>query len=254
MRICIALTCLLLLLAGCGDPPKTVRAKSAIRIGNTVYHGKNIRLRMNKEHTHIEIKADSVVTSSQDPQDLADDDKWMVSSPPKNETYVDVLDNPCTWYRRDLRVYYTKEAVKEGLPDLFQQAFSLWNAGLDNKLSLMRISNQTFADITVGIDHGELNKLPNAGAGTQSDIAGKSHLWSQLFFKTKYLTQEVVIHEVGHMLGLEGHSDNVNDIMWPNTETTATKPTTRDLATLRYLYAHRQHPDLNAPVREGTIQ
>jgi predicted Zn-dependent protease len=67
--------------------------------------------------------------------------------------------------------------------------------------------------------------------------------------QTEWLHQ-MTLHYAGHALGLKGHSDQATDVMFavPKeklTETTVTKPTQRDLETLRQLYARPANVVLN---------
>jgi predicted Zn-dependent protease len=49
---------------------------------------------------------------------------------------------------------------------------------------------------------------------------------------------KISLHELGHLLGITGHSKNPHDIMFP-TITTAIKPSARDIATLSALYSQK---------------
>ncbi len=48
----------------------------------------------------------------------------------------------------------------------------------------------------------------------------------------------VAIHEIGHALGLNGHTKDLNDVMYPTTQFTqvGVHPSARDVATIRTLY------------------
>ena len=48
----------------------------------------------------------------------------------------------------------------------------------------------------------------------------------------------VAIHEIGHAIGLNGHTKDLNDVMYPTTEFTriGIHPSARDVATVRTLY------------------
>jgi predicted Zn-dependent protease/Flp pilus assembly protein TadD len=56
---------------------------------------------------------------------------------------------------------------------------------------------------------------------------------------------KISLHELGHLLGIVGHSKNPHDIMFP-TPTMASAPSERDMATIQQLYAHK--PDISNPV------
>jgi len=56
---------------------------------------------------------------------------------------------------------------------------------------------------------------------------------------------KISLHELGHLLGIAGHSKNPQDIMFP-TLTTTSAPSERDLATIQQVYAHK--PDISNPV------
>jgi predicted Zn-dependent protease len=49
------------------------------------------------------------------------------------------------------------------------------------------------------------------------------------------LVERLVMHELGHVLGLAQHSPNTSDLMW-NGEPTASAPSVRDASTVQVLY------------------
>ena len=50
----------------------------------------------------------------------------------------------------------------------------------------------------------------------------------------------VAIHEIGHALGINGHTKDPNDVMYPNTSFTqiGVHPSARDIATIRTMYCN----------------
>ena len=45
------------------------------------------------------------------------------------------------------------------------------------------------------------------------------------------------IYEIGHALGMGGHSDNRSDVMYGKSGTYNTRPTARDIRTLERIYS-----------------
>jgi len=64
--------------------------------------------------------------------------------------------------------------------------------------------------------------------------------------------EQVCLHEIGHALGLSGHSPNAQDIMYPSEELSADarKLTERDLRTLAHLY----DPQVVPSARPGSVE
>lgn len=59
-------------------------------------------------------------------------------------------------------------------------------------------------------------------------------------YKNKMLSKDevyaVAVHEIGHALGIMGHSSNRNDIMYPNTNVIGIHASARDFNTIREFY------------------
>jgi tetratricopeptide (TPR) repeat protein len=64
-------------------------------------------------------------------------------------------------------------------------------------------------------------------------------------FNTQQL-KSIALHEIGHAMGLRGHSTNPRDIMYPSMTPQATGLSARDVNTARALY--RLRPDISNPI------
>lgn len=62
----------------------------------------------------------------------------------------------------------------------------------------------------------------------------------------------VALHEVGHALGIKGHSANPKDIMYPNVQPGVVHLSSRDISTMRLLY--QQKPTITNPVGIHLVQ
>lgn len=122
-------------------------------------------------------------------------------------------------------------------------AFKEWMIAAGNCIRFVDAKDQAIANITVTF-HPELNGL-QAGV-THHRSAGKYMVKADIklrymrFGHNKKLTQEqmyaVAVHEIGHALGIMGHSSNRNDIMYPTTNIIGIHASNRDVGTIREFY------------------
>lgn len=131
------------------------------------------------------------------------------------------------------------------------EAFDTWDKVTNHKLSWSQVSNPQAADITIrwtdavterteGTEAGRTAAVtrlnPMTGLGT---ISGAKMLFLTRLPQRQFSDDEVrktCLHEVGHALGLQGHSSNRNDIMYYAVSPTQGQLTARDVATMNKLY------------------
>lgn len=136
---------------------------------------------------------------------------------------------------------------------LVQRAFQQWSQASNGLLRFALVSTPEEADITVRwvrqLEHNRLGQSPFKAMGNvivQSDVVlathepdGKTRLNEQTLYA-------IALHEIGHALGLQGHSPNPGDMMYyAMGEQPVTQLSQRDRNTLTMLY-HLQADIQNA--------
>jgi len=127
-------------------------------------------------------------------------------------------------------------------------AFREWMIASNNCVRFVDAKERTRANITVTF-HPELNGL-QAGV-TNHYSAGKYMVKADIklrymrFGHNKKLTQDqmyaVAVHEIGHAIGILGHSSNRNDIMYPTTDIIGIHASNRDVNTIRQFYCTNKY-------------
>lgn len=130
-------------------------------------------------------------------------------------------------------------------------AFNTWDQVTNHKLSWSQVSSPQDADITIrwtdavterveGTEAGRTAAVtrlnPATGLGT---ISGAKMQFLTRLPQRQFSDDEVkktCLHEVGHALGLQGHSTNRNDIMYYAVSPTQGTLTSRDINTMNKLY------------------
>ncbi len=133
-----------------------------------------------------------------------------------------------------------------------RRGLDVWCAALENQLSYTQITNKEQADIRVSW----VNNIDSQGYSEEGRTAYTAGLMTphyqgdridymdvkiatfDIFGKPQNSEQihAVAIHELGHSLGLMGHSDQPGDIMYSENRSVI-KPSLRDVVTIRRLYA-----------------
>lgn len=169
------------------------------------------------------------------------------TAPPNNDNYfanIKLENNYVRWNKFPINVYVSpcNEAT------IIRNAFMQWEKATSNIVSFNFVGNIGGAQITVSTVENlpiEYKKGSEAGLATvnaKNNIIYKAHID---ILKTNPQTNEpfehntiltTTMHEVGHALGLQGHSPNDNDLMSAVNHLSSKKITKRDLNTLKMLY------------------
>lgn len=149
-----------------------------------------------------------------------------------------------------LKIYVSKCS---GCPEYYEtavyKAFEQWNVVTDGYFTFKFVQKPENADIRVSfIDiDGRVCSGSMGLAGLQSFSYTNNLLTnvsiklykkdcSSNFYRSD-LYATTVMHEIGHVLGLGGHSPNENDLMYSSHITNLIKPSVADINTLRILYS-----------------
>lgn len=130
--------------------------------------------------------------------------------------------------------------------DVIIAGFNRWPAATGNVISYAIVSNAADANITVstavvprpagetetGSTHVDANNGTLSGATTQVDV------WMDITNdELNFGQRTTAAHEFGHMLGIAGHSDNPNDLMYAAHGPVDDIPlSVRDINTIKTLY------------------
>jgi len=137
-------------------------------------------------------------------------------------------------------------------PDYIRKAFNEWQDTSNGKISWQEVSSPNQADVVAawtanakpngpGVEAGEtkctigVNRITKEQSIIHANISVLTTLMGRSFSDTD--TYKTCLHEVGHAIGMEGHSSTPSDIMYPvlnNSQTPYLKP--RDINTMAALY------------------
>lgn len=191
------------------------------------------------------------------------------ASNPQLPDYLELVtaDEVCRWpvTKLPIKVFIDTGARVSGFRPSFRTdligAFDTWVAASGNKLSYSLVPAKEQADI---VCEWTSDPAEVAETGTQAE-RGMSHVFTNkegIYKGTlKVLTlpalesgvlsdddmKKACLHEVGHLLGLQGHSTNNHDVMFFTIDTSTVWPvlTKRDKLTITKLY--EKYPILGSP-------
>ncbi len=125
---------------------------------------------------------------------------------------------------------------------ILKSAFTEWQNALGQKIKFAYTHDSNKTDILVtwenrseGLEVGHQDITWNNNTLTNADIViTLSNPQGRVF--TNGELRHIALHEIGHALGIRGHSGNPNDIMYPSLQANITHLSARDIATIRDLY------------------
>jgi hypothetical protein len=159
--------------------------------------------------------------------------------------YVNELAAARHWEKSVVTVSYVPPApdslgVVHDVAPLVQQAVELWNQKINPAVRLEFVGDNTHpADITV--QWTTFTNMPVDAVGrtdvtyrSTDEILSTAKVQIEASLPDTYQVQ-VIAHELGHSLGIDGHSTNAADLMYGNAHLPATV-TTRDQNTILWTY------------------
>lgn len=157
-----------------------------------------------------------------------------------NNNYLNELTHYAVWKQSQrITVWVQPSPYAPGIYDAFRE----WMVAGGGCLKFIDSNTEKNANIRVYF----VERLSGNKAGvTYHRSAGKYMVSADItigykdLYKDRYLSKEeiyaVAVHEIGHALGIMGHSSDRNDIMYPNTNNIGIHASARDFNTIREFY------------------
>lgn len=157
-----------------------------------------------------------------------------------NNNYLNELTHYAVWKQSQrITVWVQPSPYAPGIYDAFRE----WMIAGGGCLKFIDANTEKNANVRVYF----VERLSGNKAGvTHHRSAGKYMLSADItigykdLYKDRYLSKEeiyaVAVHEIGHALGIMGHSSDRNDIMYPNTNNIGIHASARDFNTIREFY------------------
>ena len=158
------------------------------------------------------------------------------------EQYIRDMDTIAVWNKKN--VNYWVENGKFYYPVM--EAFREWERETSYAVNFRKVNRPEYADIKVYF----VDKMPGNVLGVTSNrkgyANGKIVLKSSQIkildktasgeYRSRQQVYPVILHEIGHALGLEGHSNSKNDILYHNTDYYKQSLSERDVETIKTIY------------------
>jgi hypothetical protein len=176
--------------------------------------------------------------------------------------YADKVDHLLTWSTFPIRVYFVRNAnYTQILQDIAISGFDQWVQATGGAASYQVVNSAANANLTVAFDPTTANGV------TVLHFSGLNLNSADMTIGIKNIGAQdiecVAAHEFGHALGIDGHSDQQSDLMFPVHIVGAPCPLTqRDVNTLETGYCHlfgrsdkrRSVPEYHGPEQTKTLQ
>lgn len=144
-----------------------------------------------------------------------------------------------------LKVYIATNAREPRYLEAVKNAFETWQVRSDDLVSFLFVAGGGQADINVEFtdDPAKLaspieGAVTNFRDGNAGRISATTLILTRRDGKPISLSQmqSIALHEIGHALGINGHSSNSEDIMFMSVDKNQTTLSKRDVETLKALY------------------
>lgn len=145
-----------------------------------------------------------------------------------------------------LKVYIQTSNVPPEYVQQLKRAYMDWQRVTDNNITFRLVGSPSEADLKCIF----VNDIPDSSEDTVGihhfKYMGDRIADSTIYFRytSKYglmfdsaLFYTIALHEIGHSLGLAGHSSNSKDLMYPVTSSRDETFSKRDITTLKLLYS-----------------
>lgn len=156
--------------------------------------------------------------------------------------YAQYLEHLTKWYNMPVKVWVQPSPYSATA----KKAFYEWQSKSSNLVRFTYVStakqaqiriyfvdkiNQPVSSQNIGLTNlkyiGNMNTSADVQILQRTD-SGKMRTYAQIY--------PVILHEAGHALGMSGHSNSNNDILFENNYTNDTHLSNRDINTLRVIY------------------
>ena len=162
----------------------------------------------------------------------------------QNDTgnYVNNLEKTAKWQKMPIKVWIQDSPYK----NTAKKAFGEWEVKSNKTVSFILVPNPNFAQIKVVFVNSISDKFDDSNIGlTTAKISGNTIKSAKVQIlqrtdsgkmRTYNQIYPVILHEIGHALGMTGHSTRNNDIMYENNLTNDDHLSNRDINTLKAIY------------------
>jgi len=161
-----------------------------------------------------------------------------------NRTYTHHVDTLAVWVNPKGIKVYVEPANKS---QILERAINIWDGAMRSDMNFVFVNNKNDADISLAfVDQLDGNKLGIAES-SHIQIQGKIYLYKvnisiarkdpMGFINNDAEILKTALHEIEHGIGILGHSNSINDIMYYSSSSTkSTSPSLRDIDTVNKLY------------------